>query len=748
MRSIVSVASAALALLFAAPLGAAAQDAAPALPKKPVPYTQLHPKRPAKPRPPATATLKPATVAPAAAAAATATTVAPHPATTAPASPPPVAPAPASQPVPQAPLAPVPTLAPPPTPNARLTPGQALPPGELEAFVDGMIKDAMAREHIAGATVSIVQNGQVVLKKGYGFASLNPRRPVDPDTSLFRVGSISKTFTWIALMKEVEAGRIRLNQPINLYLPEKVQIRDQGFDQPIRVANLMDHSTGFEDRALGQLFERNYDRVRPLDVYLRQERPKRVRAPGVASSYSNYAAALAGEAAAYSAGKPYERLIEDEILSPLGMAHTTFREPHPPKAGLPPPMSEALAADVADGYRWTPTGFERRDYEFIGQIAPAGAASSTAGDMARYMLMQLGGGKLGEATVYGPLAAQAFRTPLRHTPEGINGWAHGFMVQDLPGGHKGYGHGGATLSFMSYMEVVPDLNLGIFISTNTETGRALADRLPVAVVRQFYAAPQVFPRPGSPELRDSADAFRGYYVSTRRAYSGLEGFVTLLRAGAAVKVTADGRLTVPDEGGTRVFVPEGPVAEGRFIAAQGDERLAFTMQDGRARSFVPSSATVLMERAPFWRRPLALGVMAALASVAALATLGGIIARNRREFRQNQIQSRASLLQNIQAVLWLASLALFAIWASKTSDIATIMYGWPGSLLVIASACALVAAALTVITLIALPMLWRGGRRVDSWSGGRKLFFSITVLIYTGFSVLLALWGALSPWGG
>src|SRR5206468_12741254 len=123
----------------------------------------------------------------------------------------------------------------------------------------------MQRNHIAGVTVSVVQNGQVVVKKGYGFASLKPARPVDPDRTLFRIGSITKTFTWIALMKEVEAGRIRLDQPVNLYLPEKAQVKDQGYDQPVRVANLMDHSAGFEDRALGQLMERDYDRVRPLD---------------------------------------------------------------------------------------------------------------------------------------------------------------------------------------------------------------------------------------------------------------------------------------------------------------------------------------------------------------------------------------------------------------------------------------------------------------------------------------------------
>ncbi|MET0272187.1 MAG: serine hydrolase domain-containing protein, partial [Phenylobacterium sp.] len=722
---------AALALLSALPRAAdapappPAESAAPApaiaLPKGPVPYTQLNPRRQA-PRP------KAGSSSSASSATTTSATATPTGPTVAGA-----APTVAGLAVNAA--------------GARLFAGQPLPPAELEAFVDGLVRDAMAREHIAGATVSIVQNGQVILKKGYGFASLNPRKPVDPDRTLFRIGSISKTFTWVALMKEVEAGRIRLNQPVNLYLPEKVQIRDQGYETPVRVANLMDHSAGFEDRALGQLFERNFDRVRPLDLYLRQERPKRVHAPGAVSSYSNYGAGLAGMAVAWSSGKPFERLIEEEILIPAGLTHTTFREPHPVKQGLPGPMPASLLGDVADGYRWTPTGFAKRDYEFIGQIAPAGAASSTAGDMARYMLLQLGGGQLGGVTVYGPRAAQAFRTPLRRTPAGINGWAHGFLVSEMPGGHTAYGHSGATLSFMSNLVVVPDLNLGIFISTNSETGGSLANRFPAAVVRQFYAAPQVFPRPGSPDLKSAAGAYRGYYVTTRRAYSGLEGFVMRLIGGAAVSVTPQGRLAVSGEE-VRTFVPEGPVGDGRFIGAQDDNRLVFALRDGRARSFTGSGGAARFDRVGFWMRPTTLAALAALTAAASLATLGGVFLRNRREFRENQIQARAGLIQNIQAALWLVALVMFGLWASKTGDIAQIMYRWPGALLITASACALVAAALTVTTVVALPTIWRGGRRVDSWTHLRKAFFSVTVVIYAAFSLVLGFWGALSPWSG
>ena len=719
MRILVTAALAVLAMTFTVP--AAAQDrpaaAAAGLPKGPVPYTQLRPKK--------------AVVQPRSMGVRTGSTTTPTMAN----------PAVAGALTMAAGVAPANT-------GARLAPGQPLPPTELETFVDGVVKDAMAREHIAGVTVSVVQNGQVLLKKGYGFASLNPRRAVDPDRSLFRVGSISKTFTWIAVMKEVEAGRIRLNQPINLYLPEKVQVRDQGYDQPVRVANLMDHSPGFEDRALGQLFEDRQDRVRPLALYLRQERPRRVHTPGAISSYSNYGAALAGEAVTYTSGKPFERLIEDEIFVPLGMSHSTFREARSFKAGLPAPMPAALVADIASPVHWTPAGFEQRRYEYIGQVAPAGSASSTAGDMARYMIALLNGGQLDGVTVFGPTTAQAFRTPLRKTPKGINGWAHGFMTYDLPGDFRGYGHGGDTIDFHSNLVTVPALNLGIFISTNSESGAPLAGRFPERVVQEFYATPQVFPRVGSPELAADPSALTGYYLTSRRTYSGLEGFVTSIIGGTRVSVSPQGRLITGSRDATRSWTPEGPLSDRAFISTDGAQRIAFSNEPGQARAFFVSYGGALMERAPFWREPSTLAWLAGLTGAAALSTLGGIAFRNRREFRENQMQGRASLVQNIQAVLWLIGLALTGLWASRTGDLAHVIYHWPGALLLTASACALVASGLTIVTLLVLPAIWRGGRRVDSWSHLRKTGFTLTVVIYGGFAVLLGLWGALSPWSG
>jgi hypothetical protein len=298
--------------------------------------------------------------------------------------------------------------------------------------------------------------------------------------------------------------------------------------------------------------------------------------------------------------------------------------------------------------------------------------------------------------------------------------------------------------------VVPQLNLGVFISTNTESGSGLSGRLAPAVVGRFYARPEALPRPGSPALAAQAALYDGYYLGTRRAYSGLEGFVMrVARAGLAAKVTPDGRLVLSDMTGASAWVPDGPPEAGRFIAPQDESRLVFLMKDGRAAGFLPGYGSVYYERVSDGQTPSRLGWLAALTVAAALATLLGLIVRSRREARQSGIQARASLVQNIQAGLWLAAIGMFAMFVSSaTADVAPVMYGWPSPTIVLASACALVASALTLLTVAALPAVWSGGRRVDSWTYLRKAAFTLTVAIYLAFAVMLGSWGALSPWSG
>ncbi|MFT4250972.1 MAG: serine hydrolase domain-containing protein, partial [Caulobacter sp.] len=490
-----------------------------------------------------------------------------------------------------------------------------LPAPELEAFVDGAVRRAMAEDHIAGVTISVVQNGQVVLKKGYGAADLARGKAVDPDRTLFRIGSISKTFTWIALQNEIDAGRIRADAPINVYLPEKLQVRDQGKKTPVRVRDLYTHTAGFEDRVLGQLFERDERRVRPLDVYLRQERPNRVREPGVLPAYSNYGVALVGAALANTGAKPFEDLIAERVIVPAGLRRTTFREPRAWRDDLPAPMAPALAADLAEGYHWTPLGLEAQPVEFIGQIAPAGSASSTAADMARYMTLLLDGGTIDGRTVFSQRAAQAFRTTSYRPAPAAAGWNAGFQDIALPGGRRGFGHAGATLWFHSNMVLVPDLGLGIFVSVNTDTGRGLPAALPASIVERFYAPARSVPAftPLSPE---AALAYEGDYLTDRRAYGGLEGFVGRLTGVAKVRASSQGGLAVTTDGETRLWIPTD--REDVFKAADGAALLVFQRQDGVVERFFAPSGAAAYERIGRLFNPALLAAVAALTALASI----------------------------------------------------------------------------------------------------------------------------------
>ncbi|PVM89436.1 serine hydrolase [Caulobacter radicis] len=629
-------------------------------------------------------------------------------------------------------------------PVAPALPGvMPLPAPELEAFVDGFVRRSMNQDHIAGVTVSVVQNGQVVLKKGYGVASLADGRRVDPDRTLFRIGSISKTFTWIALQNEIDAGRIRPDTPINVYLPEKLQVRDQGKKNPVRVRDLYNHTPGFEDRALGQLFERDERRIRPLDVYLRQERPNRVREPGVLPAYSNYGVALVGAALANTGAKPFEDLIAERVIVPAGLTRTTFREPRAWRDDLPAPMAPALAADMAQGYRWTPLGLQAQPVEFIGQIAPAGSASSTAADMARYMTLLLNGGAIDGRTVFSARAAQAFRTPSYRPAAGAAGLNSGFQDIALPGNRRGFGHAGATLWFHSNMVIAPDLGLGVFVSVNTDTGQSLPATLPSAIVERFYAPARAVPA-FTPLSAEAAAVYEGDYLTDRRAYGGLEGFVNRLIGVAKVRVSDQGGLAVTTDGQTRLWLPTD--REDVFKAADSADMLVFQRQDGAAaRFFAPSGVAAYERVGPLFKQGVLAG-MTLLAALASIATLAGVFVRSRRDTRQTTSQARASLLQTTQAVLWLTAIACVGAFALGSGDVAAVVFGWPSGWLLTASACAFIATLLTLLTLAMAPVVWRGGRRVDSWNDLRKLCFTVTALIFIGFSVVLAAWGFLEFW--
>src|SRR3990172_1351525 len=198
---------------------------------------------------------------------------------------------------------------------------------DLEAFFDGVVAAQMRSHSIASATVSVVKDGELFFAKGYGYADREARRPVDPERTLFRPGSISKLFTWTSVMQLVEQGKIDLDANVNQHLSD-FQIPDT-FPEPITMKHLMTHTPGFEDGALGYLLIKSASDLVPLSASLAAHVPRRVRPAGAYSSYSNYGTALAGLIVANVSGMPFEEYVEKNIFEPLDMSRSTFREPLP-----------------------------------------------------------------------------------------------------------------------------------------------------------------------------------------------------------------------------------------------------------------------------------------------------------------------------------------------------------------------------------------------------------------------------------
>ena len=328
---------------------------------------------------------------------------------------------------------------------------------ELEAFLEGFMSAYLEDGPVAGGVVSIVRDGRLLFARGYGYADEERALPVKADETLFRIGSVSKLFTFTSVMQQVEQGKLDLETDVNEYL-EEVQVPN-AFDEPITLVHLLTHTAGFEDRVIG-LFATEESAMRPLEVLLSEQMPKRIRPPGEVSSYSNHGSALAMYLAARASSRPWLEVLETDVLEPLAMMQTSFRQPLP--AGLQGQLSK--------GYSVSGDRLEEEGFEFV-PLGSIGGASASATDMAKFMLAHLDGGAIpgnpqgGERLLSSESAAKMHSVLFRHAP-GLNAMCHGFYEMSR-NGVRVIGHGGDTLWFHSLLALVPEHDLGMFISFNT-----------------------------------------------------------------------------------------------------------------------------------------------------------------------------------------------------------------------------------------------------------------------------------------
>ena len=563
---------------------------------------------------------------------------------------------------------------------------------DVAAFMDGIVPYAIGSGDIAGATVSVVANGRIIFAKGYGFSDMKTRSPVIADRTLFRPGSISKTFTWTAVMQLVQAGKLDLDRDVNDYLDFKIPGK---FGKPITLRNLMTHTPGWEDTVSGAFVQSSKDLV-PYREYLVAHLPAQIFPPGEVVAYSNYGAMLAGYIVQRVSGEPYDEYIARHIFQPLDMTHSTFDQPLP----------AALANDMSQGYIKAsddkPVPFE--DIE----VAPAGSLSSTAVDMAHFMIAQLEGGSYGGASIMSPETTQRMHTPTSRMAPGVNGFDLGLYQEDR-NGLRIIAHAGDTSAFHSDMHLLLDKHVGLFISLNSLGKDGAAEDVRTGIFRAFLDRYYPYSAPGEQTVADPGkDAARvaGWYVPSRRIesafriFNGLEqAQVTALPSGEVEVSLLKNLAGVPKrwrEVGPLTYREEGGQTHLKFVT-DGGGQVAYWISDDFIPVMIFQKVHGFGQKSDLtWMGATCLGVLV----LTLLIWIGGAIVR--RHFKRPLLvtlqEKRLRLASRIGVslmlavvVAWVAAFSLLLNSNGSVNGALTIAYivgllGLVGSLAVIAEA--------------------------------------------------------------
>ena len=430
---------------------------------------------------------------------------------------------------------------------------------DLTAFLDGVVPLALKTYDVAGVVVAVVKDGKLLLAKGYGFADLAHRRPVVPESTLFRVASISKLFTATAVMQLVEQGKLGLDEDIGRYLDFKLPKR---FPDKITLRHLLTHTAGFQE-SVKQLPADSGQGV-PLRDHVREMTPDQIYRPGTVTAYSNYGNDLAGYVVEHVSGLPYAEYVRTRILEPLGMRHSSVAQPLPAKLRSQVSLEYPTASDPAG------------EFEIL-QGEPSGNMSATATDMARFAIAHLQLGVLdGQRILQDATARQMGTTQFRTHPE-VPGMGLGFF-EEHRNGYRIQGHGGDLSRFHSHLSLLMDEGVGFFISQNSSGRGGGFFGLREAVRDGFLD--RYFPRriplePVLPNAVAQARRFAGPYTFSRRGETTLARIAGLL-ANLDLTANDDGTLENPLLDG-----PNGqplrwfPIDSTTYRTADGSQRIGF-----------------------------------------------------------------------------------------------------------------------------------------------------------------------------
>ncbi|WP_147381834.1 serine hydrolase [Paenibacillus nanensis] len=398
---------------------------------------------------------------------------------------------------------------------------------KVKAFLDRFFHSEAVKREASAVSVSIVKDGFVLAEEGYGVTDKASGQHVDASDTTFRVGSVSKVFTVIALMQLVDQGKVSLDDNIEKFL-DGYKIRNP-FGTPVTVEMLLTHSTGFEVRDPTEenvLFDPAKQPI-TLKESVFSIFPPVIREPGTSYMYDNFATQLVGYIVQEVSGEPFSDYMDKHIFAPLGMASSSFDPSGELSSRLPVTYS-------ADDERLP-------EYRLSPEVLPEGSMMTTAADMSRFMNAYLNGGKTSDGkAILSSASLQAMSTfHLSIHPE-VPDMAYGFEAPaplSAANGKDVIAKGGSIPGFESYMFMLPNEKTAVFISAATESDLTL--RFFEAFMDEFYPGDASFGDPAyKPQKQEQLRRFEGIYRDLRISF-----MLT------SIKASADGVLLVGDTAG-------------------------------------------------------------------------------------------------------------------------------------------------------------------------------------------------------
>ena len=322
----------------------------------------------------------------------------------------------------------------------------------LRAFVDHIVTNRMQEAHVPGAVVTIVRGDRVIFNKGYGFANLEQRTPVDPIQTLFRIASVSKVFNAMAVMRLVDEGLIDVNEDVRPCLAAAGLELDHNEFGPVTLRALLTHTAGIRDLSIpGVTSTTDPKQVLPLGSYLQKCLPLRWQEPGETVLYTDHGITLAGYVVEILSKTRFQEAVEQSVMRPLGMNHTCYAVP------------EEQRTNLAVSYTYGNSGYQAIPFRYI-NYDPAVGVFTTGNDMARLMICHLSDCK-------GFLKPQT--AALMHYPQyaddarlGVQ-WTCGFVLGTYPNGNEHYlFHVGGAYGFQSVLGISLERGIGVFVAQN------------------------------------------------------------------------------------------------------------------------------------------------------------------------------------------------------------------------------------------------------------------------------------------